>query len=248
MKTKAFNISRGSLAALVAGFLIWSGDAAATTINWGTYLGPTTLLYDSTGAALDDDYFFELGSFGTFIPTEANMTEWLTNWKPFDRAYAPAAGGWISSSGTVAAGAVLEPDFTTDNTALSQTNTFAVGEQAYIWVYQDTVGNPSPTPTYGPGMEWALVTNNATDGNVTDDWLFVAPSGHSGTTLDWRIEDATAKPFGGVNNGQGPGSYTNLPADFVLQTATLAAIPEPGSALLLSLGTLACLRRRRSSK
>ena len=233
MNMKTFSLPQISLATLAASFLLWSGDAAATTINWGTYLGPTTLLYDSTGAALDDDYYFELGSFGTFIPTEANMTEWLTNWKPFDRAYAPAAGGWISSSGTVAAGAVLEPDFTTDNTALSQTNTFAVGEQAYIWVYNGL--------TIDALTEWALVTNNSLDGNALDDWTMPAHADQTGLPLDWRLSNATQVPFGGLNDVEGPGDYSVTPPSFELQTH---AVPEPASALLLGIAGLLSLRRR----
>jgi hypothetical protein len=236
--------SRFPLAGLAAALLALASSAQATTINWGTYINPANYLFDSTGANLDDDYFFELGSFGTFIPTSGNMSDWMTNWKPFDRAYAPPASGWNSSAGIVAHSAVLEVDFTTSNTELSQANLFNLGEQAYIWVYSDTLGNPNPVPTLGTSFQWALVTNNSTDGTPADDWLFPAPSGHVNTTLDWRIEDATYTPFGGLNNVEGPGDFTNTPADFILQTHT-APIPEVGSSLLIGCAGLSFLLRRR---
>ena len=217
--------------------------ARATTINWGTYISPTSYLFDSHGMELDDNYVFELGSFGSFTPTAANIADWLVNWKPFDRATAPSTSGFNSATGTVAHDATLETDFTTSNTTLSQTNTFAVGEQAYIWVYKDTFGNATPSPTFSSGLEWALVTNDSSDLNVSDDWLFPAPSGHVSTTLDWRIEDATATPFGGLNDTQGAGSFSSTPPAFILQTHTVAAVPEPGSAILL-LGVAIPLLRR----
>jgi hypothetical protein len=217
----------------------------ATTINWGTYFSVSSYLYDSGGASLTDDFIFELGSFGTgFTPTESNMDQWLTNWKIFDRATAPIGNGFDSASGTVAASAVLETDFTTDNAALSQLNTFAEGEQAYIWVYKDTFGNSSPSPSLVPGFQWALVTNNATDGTTTDDWLFPQPSGHVASTLEWRIEDATASPFGGLNDTQSAGDFTSTPPAFVLQTHT-APVPEPAGVLFLGVTGLAFLIRRR---
>lgn len=70
-----------SLAALLLAFL--PGSSSATTINWGTYISPSSYLFDSTGANLNDDYVFELGTFGSFTPTQANMSTWLANWKVF---------------------------------------------------------------------------------------------------------------------------------------------------------------------
>jgi hypothetical protein len=232
----------------LAASLLAVAPAKATTINWGTYVSFTgSLLYDSSGNNLDDNYFFELGSFGSFTPTSANMADWLANWKPFDRAYAPAT--WNSAVGNVSASATLETDFTTDNATLSQANTFAEGDQAYIWVYRDVAGNPTPSPAYDIGLEWALVTNDSSDTIVADDWTFPAPSGHIVANLDWRIEDASTVIFGGLNDGQGPGTYSVTPGSFALQTHTdPTAVPEPGSLLLISaVGSVFALRRKRRS-
>jgi hypothetical protein len=237
-----------TLARFLASAVLVLGSALhvqATTINWGTYFSVTSYLYDSSGTPLTDDFVFELGSFGTgFSPTETNMDQWQSNWKPFDRASAPLGNGFDSASGTVASTAVLETDFTTDNTDLSQLNTFAEGEQAYIWIYKDTFGNINPSPSFASGFQWALVTNNASDGTAADDWLFPQPSGHVVSTLEWRMEDATFSPFGGLNDTQYEGDYSSTPGAFVLQTHT-APIPEVGSSLLIGCAGLSFLLRRR---
>jgi hypothetical protein len=251
MKTKTL-FSACHVASLTAALFLAFGDSThATTINWGTYISPSSYLFDSAGTNLDDNYVFELGTFGLFNPTTVNMSDWLANWKVFDRATAPGTNGWNSGSGIVAHSATAidqpaTPDLTdslSDNASLPA-NTFNQNEQAYIWVYKDTFGNPNPSPTYGAALQWALVTNNSTDGIPADDWLFPPPSGHVVSTLDWRIEDATATPFGGLNNVEGAGDFSSTPPDFILQTHTVAAVPEPSSALFVGLaGVLMMLRR-----
>lgn len=245
MRTVFSISSLGALAIVLAGLL--ATPAKATTIDWGTYFGSTSYLFDSNGANLDDTYVFQLGSFGSFVPTAANILNWAANWKPFDQAMAPVSNGFVSTSGTVGHSATLESDLTTSNTALSQTNTFAEGEQAYIWAFKDTSGSSTPLPVYSSDLQWALVTNDSTDGVVADDWTFPAPSGHIATSLDWRIEDATDSPFGGLNDTQDPGDFTSTPPDFILQTHTIVAVPEPGSALLIGLAGLACQLKRRKT-
>jgi hypothetical protein len=240
-----------SLAALLLAFL--PGSSSATTINWGTYISPSSYLFDSTGANLNDDYVFELGTFGSFTPTQANMSTWLANWKVFDRALAPSGSGWNSAAGVVARSATATEIITAPTDLLYDSVSsnaslppfvFNQGEQAYIWVYNDTFGNLSPTPSYNAALNWALVTNGLGDGSPSDDWLFPAPSGHVSTTLDWRIEDATASPFGGLNDSQYAGDFSSTPGAFVLQTHT-APVPEPSSALLLACTGLGILLRRR---
>ena len=220
---------------LLAASLLFAGAAQARTIVWGTDVD--SLLIDSSGALLDSSYTFELGSFGSFIPTSTNMDEWLTNWKVFDRATAPGVNGYNPDAGYVASSAVLEADQTTDNLSLPQDVTFEQGEQAYIFAYQGLDLNSV--------IEWALVTNDSSDGDSADDWIFPISDTRSPDTLDWKINGASAAVFGGENGTQGPGDYTGTQTGFVLQTAT--AVPEPGSALFILLsGLLMNFRRKRS--
>ncbi len=100
------------------------------------------------------------------------------------------SNGFDSSAATIAAETVLETDFTTDTATLSQSNTFAVGAQAYVWIYNNSFGNSNPSPSFTTGFESALVKNRD-DGTLSDDWFFPAPSCHVANTLDWRIKDAT---------------------------------------------------------
>ncbi|MFN0077632.1 MAG: PEP-CTERM sorting domain-containing protein [Prosthecobacter sp.] len=214
-----------------------SSLVSARTINWGSAVSSS--LYDSTGAALDDSYSFELGTFGSFVPTEFNMTDWLTNWKAFDRATAPAANGWNSGVGYFTSSATLLTDGTSSEvgTWSLPSHLFAANEQGFIWAYNTQTLAPFTT-------EWALFTNGF-DGNAADDWLFPSTSDQTGLPLDWRLTEATFTPFGAINDTQGPGDYSVNPGTLDLQTH-ITPIPEPGSALLVALtGGLTLLRRRR---
>lgn len=231
------------LALLMLACFTGAQSARATTINWGTYFDPfrtSSLIFDSNGNPLDDTYVFELGTFGSFIPTQSNLADWAVNWKVFDRAM--MGDGWLSSSGTIGHSATLEEDFTTSNPALSQAVVFTPGEQAFIWAYRDASGSPTPSPIFDASFQWALLTDN--DGLNGDDWILPAPSGHVALSLDWRIEDATFSPFGGLLDTQYDGDFSSTPGSFILQTHT-APVPEPGSALLLALPAVLGLRRRR---
>ena len=215
----------------------------ARTIDWGSEVGST--LFDSTGAPLDDNFVFELGSFGSFIPTESNMTDWLTYWKPFDRATAPATSGWNSTDSYFTSSSTLLEDGTSSEApGLSLPGyTFAQGEQAYIWVYNRLTLTTAPDQ-YSTTTEWALFTNGA-DGNAADDWLFPAHTDQTSLPLDWTLADATRTPFGGTNNVEGPGNYSVNPGTFDLQTHV---VPEPGSLLLLAASAcLIGLRRRKTA-
>lgn len=211
---------------------------AAHTINWGNSVGSS--LYSSTGSALDDSYTFELGSFGTFVPTEFNMTEWLSNWKVFDRAAAPAGSGWNSGAGYFTSSSTLLGNGTSSEAVTWSLPgyTFGAGEQGYIWVYNTQTLTPNSS-------EWSLYTNGF-DGNAANDWLFPTPSDQTGLPLDWRLDGATFSPFGAINSTQGPGDYSVDPGTLNLQTHT-TTVPEPGSALLVVLSAGALLWRRRSA-
>jgi hypothetical protein len=200
--------------------------AHARTIAWGSELD--SILVDSNGVTLDASHTFELGTFGTFVPTSINIDLWLTNWKAFDRATVPI--GFNPSEGWVSSAATLEADMTSSRSDLPQ-HTFTVGEQAYIMVYDSLALSD-------PATELALITDAS--------WLMPTSDTHSPDTRDWRINAAGTAVFGGLNNIQGPGQYGVNPNAFVLQTHNSPSpIPEPGSALLLtSLGLM--FRRRRA--
>src|SRR3569623_704057 len=210
-----------ALAALL--FEAVTGRLHARTITWGDAVGDT-LLY-SAGGNLGDDVIFELGSFGSFTPTTSNKDQWAANWKIFDQAQAPSPSGFNFSEGFFDSTATVNADGTSSASPPLSPYVFNQGEQAYIWVYRTDKSLP-----LDGGGEWALVTNNATDGNALDDWLFPAHSDQTNQPLDWRSSIATDVVFGGLNSVQGAGDHNINPVTFDLQ---LHIVPEPGSALLL---------------
>lgn len=197
-------------------FLLAEG-APARSINWGSSVG--SALYDSSGASLGDSYTFEIGSFGSFVPTASNMNLWVANWKVFDRAEAPAGSGWNSALGFFASSANLKTNGTSSKSPSLPAATFAQGEKAYIWVFN--------TKALDAGTEWVLVTNDAADGNGADDWKFPAPSDQTSLPLDWRLGNASAVVFGGLDNTEGDGEFSAAPANFNLQTHRSSEFPLP---------------------
>ncbi len=211
----------------------------AATIYWGSAVND--LIYDSFGNTLDDSFIFELGTFGdSFIPDDENMHLWLGHWKVLDRVTAPAVNGWDSSTGFFSSSVSLLYDGTSSNTGVGSF-VFAPGEQAFIWVFN--------SQAIALDSEWALITNDSSDGNSADDWV-IPPlplecgCGGGETSLEWRLSNATQPDFGGLNDEYGPGNVSDTPPSFSLQTAIL---PEPGGVLLLlSAACLFGLRRRRA--
>ena len=225
---------------LGVGFLVAPSTASAQTIYWGS--AANDALFDSTGNPLDNSYTFEVGTFGSFIPDDTNMPLWLANWKTLDRVTAPAASGWDSTQGFFSSSFTLLSDGTSSRGAALGTGfVFSANEQAYIWAYN--------SQTMNIGTEWALITNNSTDGNAADNWL-IPPlpdpcnciSGAD--SLEWRLSTASQPDFGGLNDEYGPGNVSSTPPTYSLQTAVL---PEPSSALLVLTASLFMPRRRRAS-
>jgi hypothetical protein len=213
-----------------------SHSAQALTINWGSAYFDQ--LYSSNGSALDSSYTFQLGTFaGGFNPATNPLSTWQTNWRAFDSATA-ANGGWTPGISTVIAAEELLSTGLSGNTALAGTYNFS-GQQAFVFV------------SNAAGTERALITNGLGDGDASDDWIFTTGADQTSFDLTWTFPAATQVIYGGLNGFQGPGGFTATPPNtpgnangWTLQTHT--TVPEPSSALLVSLlGLIATVRRRR---
>jgi hypothetical protein len=207
--------------------------AGAGTINF--YNQPGDVLLSADGVtALDDDFKFELGSFAAgFTPTAANITEWTSYWKPFARAQAPSVSGWNSAISYFNKSGLLQLNGQSDQ-GLSA-DVFAAGELAYLWVYNDFAINP--------GAEWALLTNDSSDFNPADNWLFPDPA--EVFPYEFALSSGTSPVWGGLNNVQGGGDFVAPLAAFTIQTH---AVPEPAGALLIMLaGLMWRVRRARTA-
>jgi len=217
-------------------------SAIGATISWNSSFD--SILIDSAGNALDHSFSFEMGTFGSFVPTSENMSDWGSNWKVFDKAYLDDANGWnwedrfftrsvVHNSDGTSSSPFANPPFT-----LSP-HVFAENEVVYLWVYN--------SKDHVSGSEWALVTDGLGGLNSYDRWLMPDPSESSSISYEWHLDDAGEVILGGANNVQGDGSFTANLSTFNLQTS---AVPEPTSALLL-LGALAWLgwqsQRRRAT-
>ena len=194
--------------------------------------GNGDLYYTSSGVLLDDTFSFELGTFANgFTPDASNLDQWRSNWKLFDKAV--AGDGWNSGAGFLSSSATLNANGTSTSSYASLGTTFSQNEQAYVWIYNNL--------DVHEGSEWALVTG--TTPGIDSNWQMPAPSDQTTGDLQWRFDNADTRVLGGLNDIRGPGTYTNEPPAYQLQTS---AIPEPSSALLLT--SLALLTRRRRSK
>ena len=238
MKT---NSTLNPLLALSLALAWMCGTAGAGTIFWGSPFpaGPP-LLVDSHGQPLDGSYSFEIGSFGAFVPTYANVDQWVANWKVFDRAFDPTPAdafdgdpeGWNTEFGFFAGTVNHNLANGSDSPDANPLDVFATGEKVYLWAYnsKDIV----------PTSEWALVTDSNPVGNLNSSWLFPDPNAPT-PDADYQLADADEAIIGGVNDVQGPGEYSVTPPSFSLQTAV---VPEPGSAFLLFAAAAAHFIRR----
>ncbi len=198
------------------------GAASAQTLNWGNAVFDVSL--DSDGNSIDDATFtFELGTFSSgFVPTEFNTGQWASEWTTLDSTSYNDAAEFFSASYTIDVG-----------------DASLAGEQAYIWVYNNMIGDET--------SEWAVITDDSSG----DEWVvptYIDPGagGPPPGTFDWRVSTATTSLWGGLNNTAGPGEQQVVPSNYALQTFTFSApIPEPSSAVFLSVAALGLLRRRR---
>ncbi|MBB5033350.1 hypothetical protein [Prosthecobacter vanneervenii] len=209
--------------------LAWIPGAQASTFFWSSAFNDN--LFDSAGNALDSTYSFEIGTFGSFVPTYQNVDQWAANWHVIDRAYDPDLNGWNSAQQFFTATVDLLSDNSSNSPDADPAYQFNKDDIAYLWAYnsKDIV----------PTSEWALVSYAADPSNTGDPWIIPAPS--DSNPYNWNLSDAHVTVVGGANNVQGPGTYSANPGTFSLQTTV---VPEPGSAVLLLAAAATHLIRR----
>jgi len=207
-----------------SGIISQRSAEAVSIINWGGALGDTLFVSDGTALPIAD-FTFELGGFNGITPTESNIASWNGAWDSFSSYNFTTGDQFITQSAT-----------------LSDNNTFAIGQTAYIWGFNTSSGRLP-----GPDAEFVLITGTNTPGGATSDanWFFPdATLDQTATPFAWRFSTAETIVFGGLNDEDGPGGSTPPPGTFDIQTA--AAIPEPGTVSLFWMtGCLLLMRRRK---
>lgn len=204
--------------------LLGATAAHSQTLDWGNEV--FDYLTDSSGAALNNTYVFELGAFDAgFTPTVSNVNDWVSHWNVFDRATFSESLGYFASSVQMTAdggsnSAWLTPGF----------GSFE-GLSAYLFIRNGDL----PVPL----AEWLLARSST--------WVFPTVDPEccpSGLPIQWSVSDLESDTpvFGGQSGNQGGGSVSS-PGNSSLQTHTF--VPEPTAALLVALGGLAAIARRR---
>ncbi|MES2595907.1 MAG: PEP-CTERM sorting domain-containing protein [Verrucomicrobiota bacterium] len=220
---------------ILAASLLLLQPALGTSISWLDAEGD--VLVNPTGTALDSSFIFEIGTFGSFVPTDANLDQWAANWKVFDRAV--AGDGWNPALGYFTSNAQLSETVTPGVGQSSfSAETFQSGEVAYLWVYNALDLEPT--------SQWALVRDSTNNGALSPSWLMPTADDNAFDSIDWDLLQADQAILGMVNGVQGGGDYTPIsnPGGGVAWLQ-LAAVPEPGSCLLLGVAGLLGLWRRR---
>ena len=221
-KTKRYVGLRMAVGIALILLFVALSPARGQTVNWGNAANAGVVNFDSDGGALDATYTYSFGVFtGGFDPGTENPEDWFANWVSLDSATYNEPAHFFSSTWLV-----------TDDTYS--------GLQAYIWIYNQTV-------TVDDATEWLLITD--ADGLGGDDWMVPGVGDQTALPVEWRVSEATAPEFGGLNDTQGAGAYSVDPVNFELQTHSFPnPVPEPSTALLLMLaGGAGILRRRRSA-
>lgn len=228
--------------------------ASGAEIIWSNVFGDTLL--NSTASVdnpnplstqqLDATFSFELGTFGGFIPTYANIAQWAANWKVFD-ATNVVEGAWNVNDQNFAGADHLDVTGHSTSTFADPLDVFAQGERIYLWVFnsKDIV----------PGSEWALVTDSNPLDNIGSPWVMPDPA-DTGGFYELFLTEANEAIIGGVNGVRGPGGYTyanppnidNTPTTTTAFSIQTAVVPEPGSAMLVFTAAAAFLTTRRTTR
>ena len=209
--------------------LAWAQGSLASTVFWGSSFNDN--LFDSSGTALDSTYSFEIGTFGSFVPTYQNVDQWAANWHVIDRAFDPDSNGWNSTDQFFVGTVDLLSDNSSNSPDADPAYQFTKDDIAYLWAYN--------SKDILPSSEWALVTYANDPLNTGNPWVIPDPT--DSNSYNWNLTDAKVAVVGGANDVQGPGTYSANKGTFSLQTAV---VPEPGSALLLLTAAATHLIRR----
>ena len=213
-------------------------------IDWST---PLTLapIVTSDGSALSlSEFSIELGGFANgFVPTSANIDEWVSNWRVFDAITEPdvdSADIFVTdgSNSRFAGTGSLGVDNNGNQFSLSEDgngiDTFGPDQQAYVFIR-------NMDDTLNPDTEFLLYTSET-------GLAFEFPNvtgGQADTNLVFGLDEVDTVLFGSANAIVGDGSFTDTSTDFILRTHTV--VPEPSTSLLLLGAGLGLLVRRRKS-
>ncbi len=195
-------------------------QAQIFAVTWGTGTRFEQLITSDGSPLTPNDFSFELGGFTNgFVPTAANIDEWVENWHVFDAITSPDADtsdGFIqgAAGSRFVGNASLNMQISTSEDA-DLNFAFTPGTQAYVFIRN------SDTPTFG--SEWLLYTSEQ-----GIDWEFPAVSGLS-FSVNWFAGDnepelAEQVVWGGINgvnvNDGSAGEFTDTSTDFLLRTHT----------------------------
>jgi hypothetical protein len=189
------------------------------TIEWASSAAPEPegspiVHFDSNGLALDLTMTIEFGGFANgFVPTLSNIDLWHPNWRPL--------GGSTH---------VPTQNYFFGEVDIADNSVFAAGQPMFLWVFN--------TPADVADSQWALITDDSSDGDPLDDWVFPTITGAPGeASVAFHLTTASVPLFGGVNNLHGAGGFLADPQTFRLQTHEAPyAIPEFSSSALIMLG------------
>ena len=187
-----------ALLTLAASALLSGPALAAYTITWGNEVDSVNRAADGSALWNNANYDFELGTFGAFVPTTANVDSWEANWVVLDTGSYNAAAGYFAGS-------------------LQLDNNTHAGQQAYIMVRRDPNSDYGGNSSYG--AERLLVTDNTSDGSSFDNWVIPSvPADQQQTVLSLAWDAVCSTPglgdtavvYGGVEGAQVGGDF-NVP-------------------------------------
>lgn len=213
----------------------------AATIQWGGAISDSFYLSDGTAtteaSAPSLNITFALGSFDSgFEPSEDNLSEWSTNWRPLQETSYSLENQYFTEELTL-----VDTDVATAGIQFNG-STFTPGENVYIWGYNQQ--------TVDENLEWVLmlgISGADTGGVVADptntNWEIpdIAQNNQGTFPLNYRTSTSNTTPFGSVG-GETGGGLIETPTVGNLQFAT---IPEPSAWLLVALATFGFVGIRR---